>query len=107
MRLRNIPGAREEIAADRYVIPEDLQPALKGNWAGRFGTVPRPLYIEIGMGKGKFLTSLAQQNPDIHYIGIEKYSSVLVRAVRLREALEAQGTILNNLLYLRMDEESI
>lgn len=107
MRLRNIPGAREEIAADRYVIPEDLQPVLKGNWAGRFGTVPRPLYIEIGMGKGKFLTSLAQQNPDIHYIGIEKYSSVLVRAVRLREALEAQGTILNNLLYLRMDAEKL
>ena len=59
------------------------------------------------MGKGKFLTSLAQQNPDIHYIGIEKYSSVLVRAVRLREALEAQGTILNNLLYLRMDAEKL
>ena len=41
----------------------------------------RPVHIEIGMGKGKFLLTLAEKNPDINYIGIEKFSSVLVRAV--------------------------
>ena len=107
MRLRNIPGAREEIAADRYVIPEDAQVSMKGSWHARFGTGARPLHLEIGMGKGRFLTELAQKHPEINYIGIEKYSSVLVRAVRKREALEEHGTHLDNLLYLRMDAEKL
>lgn len=111
MRLRNIPGAREEIAADHYVIPEDSQPSMKGNWKTYFSehsdSTVRPLYLEIGMGKGKFLTELALENPDISYVGIEKYSSVLVRAVRRRGKLEAEGTILDNLLYLRMDAEKL
>lgn len=114
MRLRNIPGAREEIAEDRYVIPEDEQPCMKGGWSRYFAehssdpsAIDRPLHLEIGMGKGKFLTELAGRNPGINYTGIEKYSSVLVRAVRKREALEAGGTVLDNLLYLRMDAEKL
>lgn len=114
MRLRNIPGAREEIAADRYVIPEDSQPSMKGKWSSYFGvhsddpsSSGRPIHLEIGMGKGKFLTELAMRNPDINYIGIEKYSSVLVRAVRKRESLAEEGTLLDNLLYLRMDAEKL
>lgn len=111
MRLRNIPGAREEIAADRYVIPEDRQSSMKGNWKTCFGELAdsrfRPLHVEIGMGKGRFLTELARENPEISYVGIEKYSSVLVRAVRRREKLEAEGTVLDNLLYLRMDAEKL
>lgn len=107
MRLRNIPGAREEIAADRYVVPEDQQPAMKGHWAEHFPGPGKPLHIEIGMGKGRFLTEMAMRHPEISYAGIEKYSSVLVRAVRKRKALEAEGTLLDNLLYLRMDAEKI
>ena len=59
-----------------------------------------PIRIEIGMGKGKFITTLAQQNPNINYIGIEKYSSVLIRAIE-REELEI------NLFFIRMDVETI
>ena len=54
------------------------------------------------MGKGKFILEMARQNPDINYIGIEKYSSVLVRALDHREELES-----DNLLFLRMDAEDI
>ena len=54
------------------------------------------------MGKGKFITTLAQNNPDINYIGIEKFSSVLIRALEKREEVE-----LSNLFYIRMDAENI
>lgn len=95
MRLRNIPGAREAMAESPFVINE---PALqKGRWNTVFGN-KHPIHIEIGMGKGLFLTTLAKQNPDINYIGIEKFSSVLVRALEKRKAEE-----LPNLLFLRMD----
>ena len=77
MRLRNVPGSREAIAESEYTINE---PELnKGKWKEIFGN-DNPIRIEIGMGKGKFITTLAQQNPDINYIGIEKFSSVLIRA---------------------------
>lgn len=61
-----------------------------------------PIHIEVGMGKGKFIMTLAQQNPDINYIGIEKYSSVLVRAL---EKVHTVGG--DNIFFLRMDAEDI
>lgn len=78
MRLRNIPRAKEVIEASPFVIqnPE----AFFGKWSSVFGN-DHPIRIEIGMGKGRFLTDLAEANPDINYIGIEKYTSVLLRAV--------------------------
>ena len=69
MRLRNITGSREMIAESQYVVQEPEQ--YKGRWKEFFGN-ENPIHIEIGMGKGKFLTTLALQNPDINYIGIEK-----------------------------------
>ena len=76
MRLRNVPGSREVIAANKYcILEEDPQ---KGNWSSIFGN-ENPIHIEVGMGKGRFLMSLARQNPHINYIGIEKYSSGNVR----------------------------
>ena len=82
MRLRNVPGAREAIAASLhcYETPEEL----KGQWNDRFGN-SNPIHIEIGMGKGRFITELAMRNPDINYIGIEKFSSVLLRALEKQE----------------------
>lgn len=73
----------------------------KGKWAGLFGN-DNPIHLEIGMGKGKFLIRLAQENPDINYIGIEKYSSVLVRAVEKRKE-----TDISNLWLVRFDAEYI
>lgn len=99
MRLRNVKGSREMIESSEFVIknPENN----KGNWRGVFNN-DNPIHIEIGMGKGQFITTLAINNPDINYIGIEKYSSVLVRAIEKREKTE-----LNNLIFIRMDAENI
>lgn len=99
MRLKNVPGARETIDANAFTIPEPE--VWKGRWQEVFGR-QAPLHIEIGMGKGQFLTALAAEHPDINYIGIEKFSSVLVRAVQKQNELE-----LPNLRLIRMDADSI
>ena len=78
MRLRNVPGSREAIAEHPLCILEENPQA--GNWHTVFGN-NHSIHIEVGMGKGQFITTLAQQNPEINYIGIEKYSSVLIRAL--------------------------
>jgi len=101
MRLRNITGSREVIAASPYVVPEAELFNCPGTWNTIFGN-DRPIHIEIGMGKGKFLHTMAKQNPDINYIGIEKYSSVLLRAIQKLEADEVP-----NLKLIRMDAEDI
>jgi tRNA (guanine-N7-)-methyltransferase len=74
----------------------------RGNWHEVFGN-DHPIHIEVGMGKGRFITELAQQNPQINYVGIEKYSSVLLRALEKRE-LQPE---LTNLMFLRMDAEDL
>lgn len=102
MRLRNIPGSREAIASSEFVVHEDVMKEKRGCWDQVFGN-DRPLYIEVGMGKGRFITELALQNPQNNYVGIEKYSSVLLRALEKRSAL----TDLDNLLFLRMDAEEL
>lgn len=85
MRLRNIPSAREELAQSPYVIKEEEYSKLRGNWAQIFGN-EHPVRIEIGMGKGQFLLELARRNPEMNYVGIERYSSVLVHPVRKLQA---------------------
>lgn len=99
MRLRNVTGSREMIAKSDYVIHEPEQ--QKGKWHEIFGN-DRPIRIEIGMGKGRFIMDLARMNPDINYIGIEKYSSVLIRGIQKMEA-----DPLPNLYFIRMDAEEI
>lgn len=99
MRLRNITGSREVIADSRFTVKEPK--TQKGKWNEIFGNA-HPIRIEIGMGKGKFLHTLAKNNPDINYIGIEKYSSVLLRAIQKMEEDE-----LPNLCFIRMDAEDI
>lgn len=102
MRLRNVKGSRETIAENEYVmhLPEEYE-SYKGRWREFFGN-ENPIHIEIGMGKGQFIMELAKTNPDINYIGIEKYSSVLVRALEKRPELETK-----NLVFIRMDAEDI
>lgn len=99
MRLRNIPGSREVIAENPYCILEENP--QKGHWADIFGN-DNPIHIEVGMGKGRFLMTLAHQNPHINYIGIEKYSSVLIRAL---EKMEEDP--LPNIRFVRMDAEKL
>ena len=102
MRLRNIPGSREVIAESDFVISEDIMKEKKGHWHEVFGN-DGALFLEVGMGKGRFITELAQARPEHCYIGIEKYSSVLLRALEKREQLPE----LTNLLFLRMDAEEL
>lgn len=82
MRLKHIKGAEEAVAASAYVVHDASQ--RQGSWHELFGN-RNPLHIEIGMGKGRFLMELARQNPEINYIGIERYSSVLLRALQKME----------------------
>lgn len=79
LRLRNVKNAKSIIENCEHVIknPEEM----KGNYQTLFGN-NHEIHIEIGMGKGQFLYEMAQNNPNINFIGIEKYESVLVRAVQ-------------------------
>ena len=99
MRLKNVPGSREAIAESDLVIHEPEK--VKGIWKEIFGN-SNPLHIEIGMGKGKFIHEMAKRSPEINYIGIEKYSSVLLRAIQKMEKEP-----LPNLKFIRMDAENI
>lgn len=100
MRLRHIPGAEEQIAESPYVI-QDPQ-ALRGRWWEIFGN-HNPIQIEVGMGKGKFLMELAARNPGINYVGIEMYSSVLLKALQKR----SQAKELTNIWFLRIDARNL
>lgn len=100
MRLRNIPRAKEAIAQSSYVIQNPEQ--KKGNWDQVFAR-RQPVQIEVGMGKGKFLMELAALHPEINYVGIEMYDSVLLRALQKREEQEERGEILDNLFFMRVD----
>lgn len=97
MRLKNVPGAREAVESSPWVL-QDAK-SQKGRWADVFGN-DHPIDLEVGMGKGKFLTELALRHPERNYVGIERYSSVLFRALQKREALEQE---LPNVRYLCID----
>ena len=102
MRLRNIPSAKQELAESPYVVNETAQSELRSRWSEYFEN-DHPIHIEIGMGKGQFLLELARREPEINFIGIERYSSVLVHPVRKLEALAP----LHNIVLLRMDAERL
>lgn len=99
MRLKNIKGASEKILEGKYFINNPNE--YKGKWHKLFNN-NNPIYIEIGMGKGNFIIKNAIENPNINYIGIEMYDSVILRAVEKTNELE-----LNNLYLIRMDARLI
>ena len=88
-RLRNIPGAREAVGSSPYVAQDPEQ--NRGKWQSFFGN-GAPLFVEIGTGKGKFLTDLAARHPENNYLGMEMYSTVLLKAVQKAEAAERERT---------------
>jgi len=98
MRLRNVKN-KEEILSSCNILIRELED-LKGKWKEKFNN-DNPIYIEIGMGKGDFIIQNAIEYPNINFIGIEKYDSVISRAVqKVPEGI-------NNLLFLRMDAKDI
>ena len=99
MRLRHIPGAEEEIAASPFVIQEPEK--NRGRWNEVFGN-NNPIEIEVGMGKGKFIMELTAAHPEINYIGIERYSSVLLRGLQKRAEID-----LPNIYFMRVDAKDL
>lgn len=97
MRLRNIPRAEEVIASSNFVVHDPEQ--HRGAWLLLYEN-PNPLHLEIGTGKGRFLLEMARINPEINYLGIEKYSSVLLRGVERQNELA-----LPNLRFVRGEAE--
>lgn len=99
MRLRKIKGADEAVAASPYVVWES--PNNAGCWREFFGN-EYPIHIEIGMGKGRFLMNMAKAYPEINYIGIERYTSILIKAIKKMEAEP-----LPNLYFMCMDAANL
>ena len=98
MRLRNIKGASDIIAISSYILKDYKD--YKGKFKDLFGN-ENPIHLEIGMGKGDFIINMAINNPDINFIGIEKYDSVIVRA------LDKINANISNLILIRADAEKI
>ena len=101
MRLRHIPGSEEAIASSPYVVQQPEE--KKGHWNQVFGN-DNPIQIEVGMGKGKFIMELARQNPDINYVGIERYSSVLLKGLEKRAEMELPGS---NVYFMCIDARNL
>ena len=99
MRLRNVPKAKEILDNSNYIIHNYLE--MTGNFHSVFSN-NNPIYLEIGTGKGDFIIENAKRYPNINFIGIEKYDSVLVRAIEKLGCLE-----LDNLKFIRTDAKNI
>ena len=102
MRLRNIPRAAGALDAHHAVIKKPER--KNGSWQKIFGN-SNPIHIEIGMGKGQFILNMAKAHPDINYIGIERYSSVLLRAIEKYDTEEYQDT--ENIRFVCMDARNV
>ncbi len=101
MRVRKIKGALDILNQDeKYIVKNPV--SYKGKWRSLFGNNTNPLNLEIGCGKGKFITEMAKKNPNINYIGIEKVDSVLIRALQL-----AQTEDIPNLRFVLFDAANI
>ena len=96
-KKKNLDARWERCAGYLIETPEDM----KGKWAERFGN-DRPIHIEIGCGKGGFITGMAKMYPDVNFIAIEKVQDVMVMAME-----KAAAADLTNVLFMDMDAEKI
>lgn len=101
MRLRNKKYANAIVNESEYVVKNPKE--QKGKWNEIFGN-EKEIHIEIGMGKGNFITNMALAHPEINYIGIEMYDSVIVTAVK---NLKQRDEEIPNLRLIRMDAKEI
>ena len=97
MRLRNLKNKEEIINNCDFIITDPFK--YIGKWEDLFKN-NNPIHIEIGMGMGKFIYENALNNPDINYIGIERYDNVIARAIKKLDKLD-------NLILVRMDAREI
>ncbi len=106
MRLRNIPRAAQVTEASPLVIKNAS--ALQGVWRRMFEASEKaPLAVEIGMGKGRFLRQMAALHTDSCYVGIERYTSVLLRAVEGSGFSGAEGEPLPNYRFVCEDAAQV
>lgn len=101
MRLRHVTGSEEKIYECSTVL-NDVK-SLKGKWNKEFNN-DNPVYIEIGMGKGRFIIDNAVKYPEINFIGIERYSTVLLKAIN---KLNEREEIPSNLRFICMDAKEL
>lgn len=88
MRQRNIKNLEERLAENSSFLIEEPK-SMKGRWRETFQTGPgSPVYLEIGCGKGKFILTRAEKNPDACYIAVEGQANVILRAMEKAEAAE-------------------
>ncbi|MEF9990617.1 MAG: tRNA (guanosine(46)-N7)-methyltransferase TrmB [Romboutsia sp.] len=111
MRRRRKKGSDEKLLSyTDYVIRENIE-SLKGNWSQRFKN-NNPIHVEFGTGRGKFITTLSKQNPNINYIAMEIKEEVLLKAVEkaeesnLKNILFVWGDVNNILDYFEVEELS-
>lgn len=97
MRLRNDPEAYQRLELCKNYVKEPT--VYKGKWHEFFGN-HHPIHMEIGSGKGQFITTLARQNPQVNYIALEKFPTVLLKLIR---KIPDEG--LNNLAVISIDAE--
>lgn len=101
MRRRRKKGSDEKLLSyTNYVLKDDVE-ILKGSWNKRFNNA-NPIHVEFGTGRGKFITTLAKQNPNINYIAMEIKEEVLLKAVEKAEVEE-----LDNILFIWGDVSNI
>src|SRR5690554_3922416 len=96
MRRRKKPGSKEKLLSYKDFICVEPE-KYKGSWKDAFSD-RRPIYVELGTGKGQFITTLAEKYPDIYFIGFEIKEEVLLKAVEKAEAMK-----LKNILFLWYD----
>ena len=99
MRQRNVKNKKEIIDNSNYIIKDPY--SFKEKWKKVFDN-NNPIYIEIGMGKGDFILANAIKYPDINFIGIEKYDSIMALAIKKIDKYN-----LDNLKLIRMDAYDI
>ena len=95
MRLRNLKNNKEIIDNCPYLVKSPDE--YKGKWHDNFVNSNNPIHLEIGMGKGKFIYEMAKNNPDINFIGMEKFDNVIARAIK------KMPEMLPNLLLINTD----
>ncbi|MNW53351.1 tRNA (guanine-N(7)-)-methyltransferase [compost metagenome] len=78
MRLRGRKGIRENLEAQQDLVVLDPR-EYKGRWSEVFGN-DHPIHVELGMGKGKFISGMSVKNPESNFVGMDMYDELIRRA---------------------------
>ena len=106
MRIRFKAWARPELEASEFYInnPEEL----KGKWIKKFKNKEKPIHLELGCGKGQFISQIGVQNPEINYIAIDLVDAMLGLAKRnVEQVYKENNKNIDNILLTRFDIERI